>query len=609
MARNRPKLLVLGGPSIDADSVAAALSPLFEIIVGSPVTASDALESGECEAVIADARDYRALEGEFESRRASLLLNAVAEGLSLYDAEGNLVWANRRFLSMDDEVRRRVGRLCRHAAAAFRVVASPVEEASDEDAFEASTPVRRCGIALSASRRYFEVLLSPVVARAGGAAVLDHRTGGGRDAVDRAEKPPPMPGGGPPDPAITHVAVVVRDVTMRRRMQQKINALHQAGRELMNLDAESLRKLNAAERLAMLESRVVRLAHDLLHFDNFTIRLTNKATNTLDLVMSRGLPSEATSIVLKAEPEGQGISGYVAATGQSYICRDATRDRRYVMGLHQCRSSLTVPLRLFDQVIGIFNVESERVGAFTKTDEQFAEIFATYLAMALHMLNLLLVERVTTSQVATGTVQGELSGPLNDLLMECQWLREHAPDKDSEASRHVDRLAREVEIIRSRLRNLARGPQRLLGVEDAIAKREIDPVLEGRRILVADNEPQITETIRDVLRHRGAIVVDCQDGGSAVKLLEQWKASHDATEAFDLVVSDINLGDFTGYDIFAAAKRADPNIPVILMTGFGYDPHHSIVRASQEGLQCVLFKPFQAEKLVEEVKNALMSRK
>ena len=41
------------------------------------------------------------------------------------------------------------------------------------------------------------------------------------------------------------------------------------------------------------------------------------------------------------------------------------------------------------------------------------------------------------------------------------------------------------------------------------------------------------------------------------------------------------------------------------MTGFGYDPHHSIVRASQEGLQSVLFKPFQIEQLVDAVKKAI----
>ena len=42
------------------------------------------------------------------------------------------------------------------------------------------------------------------------------------------------------------------------------------------------------------------------------------------------------------------------------------------------------------------------------------------------------------------------------------------------------------------------------------------------------------------------------------------------------------------------------------MTGFGYDPHHSIVRSSQEGLHCFLFKPFQIEQLLEEVYKALV---
>jgi DNA-binding NtrC family response regulator len=41
------------------------------------------------------------------------------------------------------------------------------------------------------------------------------------------------------------------------------------------------------------------------------------------------------------------------------------------------------------------------------------------------------------------------------------------------------------------------------------------------------------------------------------------------------------------------------------MTGFGYDPNHSIVRASREGLATVLFKPFKIEQLLEEVHKAL----
>ena len=50
---------------------------------------------------------------------------------------------------------------------------------------------------------------------------------------------------------------------------------------------------------------------------------------------------------------------------------------------------------------------------------------------------------------------------------------------------------------------------------------------------------------------------------------------------------------------------ARSGLPVLLMTGFGYDPHHSIVRASQEGLSSVLFKPFKVDQLMQEIRKAL----
>jgi FixJ family two-component response regulator len=46
-------------------------------------------------------------------------------------------------------------------------------------------------------------------------------------------------------------------------------------------------------------------------------------------------------------------------------------------------------------------------------------------------------------------------------------------------------------------------------------------------------------------------------------------------------------------------------LPIILMTGFGYDPTHSIVKARQEGLQTVLYKPFRVDRLMEAVEQAL----
>ena len=64
-----------------------------------------------------------------------------------------------------------------------------------------------------------------------------------------------------------------------------------------------------------------------------------------------------------------------------------------------------------------------------------------------------------------------------------------------------------------------------------------------------------------------------------------------------------------GYEVFAAAKNENPNTPVILTTGFGYDPNHSIIRARREGLSAVLFKPFKVDQLLGEIRSALKSVK
>ena len=48
-------------------------------------------------------------------------------------------------------------------------------------------------------------------------------------------------------------------------------------------------------------------------------------------------------------------------------------------------------------------------------------------------------------------------------------------------------------------------------------------------------------------------------------------------------------------------------VPLVLMTGFGYDPGHSIVKARQAGLdpRLVLYKPFRLDQLLETVELAV----
>ena len=53
-----------------------------------------------------------------------------------------------------------------------------------------------------------------------------------------------------------------------------------------------------------------------------------------------------------------------------------------------------------------------------------------------------------------------------------------------------------------------------------------------------------------------------------------------------------------GYDVYRQLREAQPQARVILMTSYGYDPSHTLVKARQDGLKYVLFKPFRVDQLL-----------
>ena len=110
------------------------------------------------------------------------------------------------------------------------------------------------------------------------------------------------------------------------------------------------------------------------------------------------------------------------------------------------------------------------------------------------------------------------------------------------------------------------------------------------RVLVIDNDERVRKSAHSVLGRLGCIVEAARDGKEAVTMAK--------LSPYDAILSDIRLPDLSGYDVYRALRQAQPNAHVILMTGFGYDATHSIVKAKQEGLRHVLYKPFRVEQLL-----------
>jgi CheY-like chemotaxis protein len=561
LQQGRSKVLVLASQNTACGGALDSLRQHCDVVEIETIDqAIEALRKEHFTAIFSDAADFLPLERALVSQQANLILNTIGEGVCIIDGEGRCNWMNKKMQAWPARVHEKVRRTCQEAFELFSKQVAP--PAADPPAFFSRS--KRYALNIE-DQQFLEMIASPVISPAG---------------------------------QVVQVVAVVWDATGTRRLQQKIDAIDKAGRELVRLESDAMSKMNVGQRLKLLEEKIISFTRELMHFDHFAIRLLDRKSNKLEMVISTGLPSEALNIELYSQTESNGISGYVAATGRSYICPDVERDPRYVMGLDQAKSSLTVPLRLHDKVIGIFNIESRQRAAFNEDDRQFAEIFGRYVAIALNILDLMVVERASTAHNVADDVNAEVAGPLNDIVLDANALMEDFIGHD-DLRQKLQQIVDNASLIRKSLKQAAEGPNTsILGANEV--KGAEDPVITGAHVLVADDEPNIRTTISDVLRKYRAVVTTASNGAEAIAHLE---GSH-----FDLIISDIKMPDKTGYDVFAAARKKSQTLPVILMTGFGYDPNHCIVRASQEGLQAVLFKPFKVDQLLNEIRKALQTQ-
>ena len=550
------KLLVLHGPSLAADGILPLLQDHFDVqVVHELEQALEAMRGKPFHAVLAETADFLPLERGVVTQQAAVVLDTIADGVGIVGPQGQLVWANRRLRNYPPPVLQSLREVCSHAFSVF-------SQGGDSECL-----LNKRFSILPEDGSYYEVICSAV------------RDGAGQ---------------------VQQVAAVVVNATSQRRQQTKLNAIDRAGRELVRLDNETLANRDAGQRLQLLEERIIRCSRDVLHYQHFSVLLLDQRTNKLESLICEGMDEGHKKIEMFASTESNGICGYVAATGQCYICGDTQKDPRCLPLLAGARSLLTVPLRLQDKVVGVLNVESDHEGAFGEEDRQFAEIFANYVAMALNVLNLLVFERYSAHTQMSGSITAELAGPLNDIITCAGELVEDYIGHD-DIRKRLGTIIDMATEARKRMQQVVDSPRSGVFGAGSCSSLPKDPVLGGKKILVADDEELIRQTIGDVLAQQGCIVELADNGTTACEKVR--------TGNYDLVISDIKMPGASGYEVFSAAKAARASTQVILITAFGYDPHHSIVKANKEGLAAVLMKPFKVRQLLDHCRTAIQGNR
>jgi signal transduction histidine kinase len=144
------------------------------------------------------------------------------------------------------------------------------------------------------------------------------------------------------------------------------------------------------------------------------VALVNRSTGELELRITAGEGWDRTpsrSIKITDEP-GNGISIRVVCSGVPYVTGDVRRDPHYVMFFPDVRSEIAVPLVNRDgRVIGVINVESDDIDAFSQRDLQYLVALANQAAVSISVANHRARERALIevgNELASATDMDEL---------------------------------------------------------------------------------------------------------------------------------------------------------------------------------------------------------
>ncbi len=404
----------------------------------------------------------------------------------------------------------------------------------------------------------------------------------------------------------SHNLIIVSDASEEVLHVQKLEAIHNAGSELADLTPEEVCRMNIEERIDLLKANILYYTQDLLGYDVVEIRLIDRKTNRCETLLSEGIDSKESKLPLFAEAQGNGVTGFVCATGKSYLCEDTTSDRLYVDGLIGAKSSLTVPLMLHDQVIGSFNVESPQVGAFTEADLQLLQIFSKDIARALNSLELLVTEKTSSAKASLEAIETAVGLPIDEILNDTVHVIENYIGQDANVSRRLRRILKNSREIKQVIHNAREEMTFGESVPESMQAHQ-RPLLRNARVLVVDCEDEVRNSAHLLLEPFGCIVETAHEGNEALMMVR----NSDPGEEYDAIIADIRLPDLSGYNILMKLKESMEEPPLVLMTGFGYDPGHSIVKARQAGLKpyAILYKPFKLEQLLETIERLIQPDK
>ncbi|MDI6847910.1 MAG: GAF domain-containing protein [Candidatus Bathyarchaeia archaeon] len=154
----------------------------------------------------------------------------------------------------------------------------------------------------------------------------------------------------------------------RRRFEERLSALHTYAQSL-----------NMADNIEEIHTLTLNAMEKTLGFEYASFFMAEG--KMLRLVAHRKYPKRL-KVNLPLDGE-KGVAVKAARTGKPVFVPDVRKEKAYIAGKASMLSELAVPIKLGNRVLGVLNVESERLAAFNEDDRQLLEILASHAAIAI----------------------------------------------------------------------------------------------------------------------------------------------------------------------------------------------------------------------------------
>jgi sigma-B regulation protein RsbU (phosphoserine phosphatase) len=183
-----------------------------------------------------------------------------------------------------------------------------------------------------------------------------------------------------------HVAVAIENARLFERTREYAGTLETL--------AAVAGEFGAILHLDELLTRIANLARRVIDYRTFGILLLNEDTQELEMKVAVRYGDKVAVPRVKV---GSGLVGYAALHKEPVLVPDVSTDARYIKVVEDARSELVIPLLSKDRCIGVFDLESPELDAFTTSHVQILTLLASQAAVAIE--NARLYEQIRANEI------------------------------------------------------------------------------------------------------------------------------------------------------------------------------------------------------------------